>query len=572
MTINSKVMAEAIISNKTFDPFASINLTTRYAIENRRQDLIKTITNPKHAGSLNCNTFIHLACEEGDIFSVATILADKRFDTFSTKSTALLLACKNGHKAVVKLLLEDGRTTPEKSHLFIAADNGHFETFDVLMKDSRIRSTNLSPATLWRACRGGNINIVSNLLKDPRVYIDPPLDCLYYAIEAGHKDVVKLLLQDTRVQAKIQHLHNVIPSYGPNVTERFLQSATKNGYLEIVQILLKDHRFELTGNSIVSAFNSGNLEILVVLLLDPRGVSLNIDGNKTVDYDEALSKSCGDGHYNVVEYISIFYENINSFASEPSGISRAALSGHLEIVKLLASDSRCEGIHLNEALYSACEGGHCEVVEYLLKETCAFPNVQTSRDMQQERDKERKTCLLPLEIACFQGNTSVVELLLQDNRADPLAQNYNCYRVACSKGKTEILEMLLKKLPINIQIDMFESMQSACQRLHENTIRIIMNDSRFIFQPPNSILEVACVIGHKSIIKLLLQDERFDPTADNFSALRRAIISKRMGTYSLLLADKRVNPHGTKFGIPHLRTLIKGNPENLKSFLYNKSR
>lgn len=74
-----------------------------------------------------------------------------------------------------------------------------------------------------KACKYGDIETVKEMIKNDELKIHP--NCLLWAIHEGHIEIVKLLLQDYRVN----------PTYEDNLAIRL---ACDNGYTEIVKLLL----------------------------------------------------------------------------------------------------------------------------------------------------------------------------------------------------------------------------------------------------------------------------------------------------------------------------------------------
>ena len=123
--------------------------------------------------------------------------------------TLLLWAAKNGHKAVVQLLIEndveaDGRDHQkgERTPLSSAAENGHADVVQLLLKsrsevDGKCRSLNDDLTPLSWAARKGHKDTVKLLINaGARANYNGPTHRtpLSYAAERGHDDVVTLLL------------------------------------------------------------------------------------------------------------------------------------------------------------------------------------------------------------------------------------------------------------------------------------------------------------------------------------------------------------------------------------------
>ena len=118
------------------------------------------------------------------------------------------MACQNGHKEVVSLLLADPRIDPNKADddngatpFFIACQEGHKEVVSLLLADPRIdpnKASNEGVTPFFMACQNGHREVVSLLLADPRINPNMPTNDqstpLWFASQNGHLAVVQHLL------------------------------------------------------------------------------------------------------------------------------------------------------------------------------------------------------------------------------------------------------------------------------------------------------------------------------------------------------------------------------------------
>ena len=58
----------------------------------------------------------------------------------------------------------------------------------------------------------------------------------------------------------------------------------------------------------------------------------------------------------------------------------------------------------------------------------------------------------------------------------------------------------------------------------------------------NKVFHLSCVINTNNIVKLLLTDERVDPSANNNYAIKHALLNSHTEIVRLLSEDRRVNP------------------------------
>jgi hypothetical protein len=170
----------------------------------------------------------------GDVEAVSLLLKDDRIDPTTQENHALRSACKNGHVSVVEVLLADPRVQPTAMDDFAtqwasrhgygaivdkllkhqsatqhtrdvaishASEAGHLEMVKGLLKDSKVNPASLFQSAIRLSSKNGHLDVVETLLTDPRV--DPSAisnAAIRSANEEGHSAVVERLLRDTRVR------------------------------------------------------------------------------------------------------------------------------------------------------------------------------------------------------------------------------------------------------------------------------------------------------------------------------------------------------------------------------------
>jgi hypothetical protein len=90
--------------------------------------------------SVDNNSAISFAAENGHVAVVALLLADPRVDPSADNNYAIQYASKNGHEAVVALLLADPRVNPSDKHNYairLASANGYQEIVKMIKADKR---------------------------------------------------------------------------------------------------------------------------------------------------------------------------------------------------------------------------------------------------------------------------------------------------------------------------------------------------------------------------------------------------------------------------------------------------
>ncbi|XP_071181366.1 uncharacterized protein [Mytilus edulis] len=153
-------------------------------------------------------------------------------------------------------------------------------------------------------------------------------------------------------------------------------------------------------------------------------------------------------------------------------------------------------------LFIACQEGQTEVVQMLINNKADI-------------NKCRDTGLSPLYIACQNGHTEVVQMLI-NNKADinkcgdtgesPLF-------IACQNGHTEVVQMFINnKADINKcrDNDGVSPLFIACQEGHTEVVQMLINNKADINKCDNdgaSPLYIACYNGHTEVVQMLINNK-----------------------------------------------------------------
>uniref|UniRef100_A0A5K3ETX1 ANK_REP_REGION domain-containing protein n=2 Tax=Mesocestoides corti TaxID=53468 RepID=A0A5K3ETX1_MESCO len=366
---------------------ASVSQTTNtgytalhYAAANGHLECVKLLLehgSPLEEQNENGHTPLMEATSNGHI-EVARCLIEHgaNINTHSTefKESALTLASYKGHAEMVKFLLDAGashehRTDEMHTALMEAAMEGHVEVAKLLLAHGA--NVNIpqdsfeSPLTL-AAC-GGHTELVHLLIgyeADIEEVNDEGYTPLMEAAREGHEDTVAVLLAaGADVNAKTEETQ-----------ETALTLAACGGFIEVCEMLLKAGADIEVGNTgcstpLMEAAQEGHLELVRRLL--HQGANVN---SITTSGDTALHYAAENGHVKVCKELL----NWGATLGQPlviegckTPLMKAARSGHLEVVQLLVE----WGFSVNQptsqneatALSLACNGGHVQVVEYLLK-------------------------------------------------------------------------------------------------------------------------------------------------------------------------------------------------------------
>ncbi|XP_054476627.1 protein fem-1 homolog B [Anoplopoma fimbria] len=203
--------------------------------------------------------YVYKAASEGRVLTLAALLlhnhpeAEVRFllghvtQVSGQRSTPLIIAARNGHDKVVRLLVDHYRVDTEQTGtvrfdgyvidgataLWCAAGAGHFEVVRLLLSHrANVNHTTITNSTPLRAaCFDGRLDIVHYLVEhnaDIRITNKYNNTCLMIAAYKGHADVVKFLLEQ-----------GADPNATAHCGATALHFAAEAGHLEIVKELVR---------------------------------------------------------------------------------------------------------------------------------------------------------------------------------------------------------------------------------------------------------------------------------------------------------------------------------------------
>lgn len=162
-----------------------------------------------------------MACSQGRK-QIVELLLEKGADMHAKKDEALSRACS--HIEIVQLLLDKGIDIRARTHALIHASHlGTIATVKLLLKNGADPRANHNKA-LYTACVRGNIKIAQLLIENGAEFRFQH-NCLLTAIKNGTIKAVKFLLEHT----DNIHVEN----------DKYLYEASVRGYTEIVTLLLE---------------------------------------------------------------------------------------------------------------------------------------------------------------------------------------------------------------------------------------------------------------------------------------------------------------------------------------------
>ena len=210
-----------------------------------------------------------------------------------------------------------------------------------------------------------NDNLVKILLRK----YEPNADSIIQASMAGREKVVRLLLQDKRVDPTVNN-------------NDALRVASRNGHLEVVKLLLQDKRVDPSANNngaIGFASEYGHLEVVKLLLQDKKVYPSAVD-------NYAIRWASLNGHLEVVKFL-LLDKRVDPSDRNNFAIREASKNGHLEVVKILLQDERVDPSDDNNyAIRYASRNGHQQVLKLLLSDKRI--NLDELREIDDENIKQ----------------------------------------------------------------------------------------------------------------------------------------------------------------------------------------
>lgn len=416
-------------------------------------------------------------------------------ETFAEQYPMLLLLCTAVSKAAKDLLVSiDSRdyiyvnwTREEKIAINEKSTTGRV-ILSLLLEDEEVPPTSRSLLNL--AVKTKDVAFARLVLSNKRYmshYLTrtdnghPHIDeALYYAVHKGLTDMVALFLEDGRIN----------PAYD-NCT--CLKEALSRRDDSMVQLLLSDQR-----------------------------VTSSPGYQKIVSLDNLITAIRGGD----VSYVRTFVNHLSAEVCTTL-LLEAARRHCVKAVEMLLADSSADPTaYAHQVLHMTT---NTKIVELLICDGRADPQRGGSLVLQN-----------------MVNNYSVegVRLLLEDGRADPgrletlawssLTRDYR-------KQKYDILRMLVGDKRFNPAISGNYALRFMVDVEDEEIVKLLLADKR-VDADLNDLLLSAVRCGRVESCKILLSDERIDPSHNKSKALRHAAKNGKSRITKLLLEDGRADP------------------------------
>lgn len=301
------------------------------------------------------------------------------------EATPLFIACQNGHRDVVKLLLEMKAkyscTEDCSSPLLVAAQNGHLGVVEVLWEtldeEVGLNVAKRGGATpLYIACQNGHFEVVAKLV-DLKAEVNRSLQSketpLFIACQGGFLNVARLL---------VEHQADVDQAKQDGASPLYI--ACQNGHVGVVRYLLRESprqpdRDQANSNQATPLFiasQKGHDAIVELLLRGPGPADVNkpLKSGATPLYIASLK-----GHGGVVQRLHASGACVNSTPKHgATAVSAAVQNDHTEVLEILIqmkADVRKANCEQMTPLHFAAREGKLEMAKLLIQ-AGADPAVQ----------------------------------------------------------------------------------------------------------------------------------------------------------------------------------------------------
>ncbi|PGG96211.1 hypothetical protein AJ79_09680 [Helicocarpus griseus UAMH5409] len=329
-----------------------------------------------------------IAAEKGEI-ALVELLLDRGAEpnqTDANGSTPLLWAAWAGHKAVVETFLNFRTVDPDQADsrgqtpLSWAAERGHHEVIRLLLDHGATLSTKDSKGRgpAWWAIWNGQVEVTDLLLSldDPLAYEadEDGWSPIHWAFYNRHDQVVDLLRRNSLrprgiSHAEDQHLQDAIEAFftcedGIDFySENFRQKspliwAVENNDLEVFAIALEGPRKPTVleiGNALFAATRNGNLEVAQVLMQDDY---LRLGENTTRFFLWSYVEAAMQGAIDILELLSeVISPSTAEMLTHESLLAAAVAKKRFDVIRFLVEhgldvNKKNEGIMIWAACYA----------------------------------------------------------------------------------------------------------------------------------------------------------------------------------------------------------------------------
>ena len=560
------------------------------------QALSEVADHPVTIGS-NLLTPLHYACKHGRLDVIKELVSQYGYDVTQSAPSLLEMAAKSGYTDIVEYLLSKNAKpflkTSVTNPLHVAVSHDNLDVVKVLVESNRLRSSSgdrEGNTPLHHAAIHGHLSVLTYLTNEANHSIstknkkgETPL---HLAAKHGHFSVLKFLIDEKGCDPTV--------TCG-KIGCTLLHLACKCGNLEIVKYLSNEKSCNLESKTYSSskkkskgtitgrtplhyASYSGHLELASYLV---SGQSCNPLCADDLGFTP-LHLACQEGHFELVQFfVEQAHCEPNSVTTEDgkSALHLAALSGNLEIVKLLSNIGEFNPSSIDSegrtVLHYAARNGCADIVQFLVSEKGCNPN---------QTDQAGVTAL---HLAAQYGKTTTVKSLVGVAQCNPCPSDDNGYtplHLAANKGHLDCAQLLVEQKHCSVMVrdkNGRTPLHHACQAGNLDIVRYLSS------QPdcdPNcqdkslkaTPLHLASSFGHLEIVRHLIEEHGCSSTCtDKFNStlVHRASASGQLEVMQYLVKEKQCNVLlKNKFGNTPLHLACQKGQVEMIEFLLSISR
>jgi len=350
---------------------------------------------------IGINTALIYASREGQIEMVKMLLEEEGADVNARNrydNTPLMIAIRNGHTEIARMLIDRGadvniKSNDGKTALLWASLRGQTEIVRLLIQngaDVSVKKDNDGNTALLWASRNSHIEIaelLSRRIADVIVRDNEGRTPLMEAIRS-HKfigeefdNAIDRLLSDRKEQKKTD-LARLLIDRGADINAKDkegrtpLMAAISRGNIQIVRMLLDEgadvNIHDESGiTALIIAVDTNNVATRIIIrMLLQRRVDVNAHHKSG---DTPLMHASSNGYTDIARLLIEGGANVNIQTNGGfTALMYASVEGHTEIVKMLLDkgvDVNTEDDDGNTALMYASQNGHTEIVKLLQNPT-----------------------------------------------------------------------------------------------------------------------------------------------------------------------------------------------------------
>lgn len=260
------------------------------------------------------------AIERHNIPVIKKLLEIPNFDPYQGRPRALDEAVKEGNCGVIKVLLENKKIQlkfPNEKFFEMCIQWKMVKILELALKYDFVRpdvSFNMC-GSIWGSSR------FTTCLRGSSCSDSCFTTCFCSACSSGNLDIVKLFLNDKRVN----------PNFQNGIA---LELASRNRHISVVKLLLDDGRIDVNYNNyqcFINAICSG-CETMIDLFLNDKRIDPSVQDNL------AIRKSCYNGLPDIVEKL-LKFKNVDPKSQNNYAIKIAQQRGQ-KMINLLLKDMR----------------------------------------------------------------------------------------------------------------------------------------------------------------------------------------------------------------------------------------